>query len=63
MKLNEKIIRVWNEADEIREDMALSDEEIISVLPTIRSRVKIICDLLDGEFTNEEYSQIFGEGI
>lgn len=62
MKKKEKIITVWNEADEIREDLALSDDEIIVMLPSIRGRIKTICELLQDEFTTEEYNKLYPRG-
>lgn len=59
MDTKERIIRAWDEADEILQDLALSDEEILECLPSIRSRVKHIASLLQDEFSITEYSKVF----
>jgi hypothetical protein len=53
------IIIAWNEADEVREDLAFSDEEIIKMLPEIRLRIKTICIHLQDLFTNDEFEEVY----
>ena len=55
----ENIIIAWNEADEILQDLALSDEEIMGIIPDIRKRVKTIEKCLRDEFSVDEYNRIF----
>ena len=58
-KTKENIIVAWNEADEVLQDLALSDEEIMGIIPDIRRRVKTIAEHLQDEFTIDEYNEIY----
>lgn len=53
------IIVAWNEADEVLQDLALSDEEIMTIIPDIRKRVRTIEKHLRDEFTVNEYNKVF----
>lgn len=54
-----KIIEAWDNADEILQDLALSDEEIVEIIPDIRQRTKVIAENLQEMFTNEEYNEVY----
>lgn len=53
------IILAWDDADEVREDLALTDEEIVQCLPSMRERMRRVCDLLQDKFSVDEYNELF----
>jgi hypothetical protein len=53
------LIICWDDLDEISQDLACSDEEILEMLPAIRERVKQCIELLGDMFSVDEYNEIF----
>ena len=56
----DKVI-LFDHVDNVLEDLALSNEEILECLPTIRKRLLECQKILNDNITTEEYEQ-YGEG-
>ena len=60
MKPRDKVI-LFDHVDNILEDLALSDEDVLECLPTIRNSLLECQKILNDDVTTEEYEQ-YGEG-
>ena len=53
------IIIAWNELDELRQTLTLTDEEIMGCIDAIRERVINAEEQLRDEFSTDEYNELF----
>ena len=60
MEVKDKVI-LFDHVDNILEDLALSDEEILECIPTIRKRLLECQNILNDNVSQEEYDE-YGEG-
>ena len=59
MKPQDKVI-LFDHVDNILEDLALSDEELLECIPTIRKRLLECQNILNDNVSQEEYNE-YGE--
>ena len=60
MEVKDKVI-LFDHVDNILEDLALSDEEILECISTIRKRLLECQNILNDNVSQEEYDE-YGEG-